>query len=251
MELTGIIVDDEASSRSVLKTLLKMYCPQVILLAEASNVNDAYQKIIDLKPSIVFLDIQMPGGNGISLLKKFPEVPFQVIFVTSYDKYAIEAVKFSALYYLMKPIEVEDLKEAVQKIQKTIINQKAHKQQVLNVIFNMESTGLEKKMAMHDNDHVVFIPLDEIIYLEGDSNYTLIQTKGKKYTSSKNLGKLEEMLEEFKQFFRINRSCIINLNYINQYSKGEPCIITLSDKWNFEISRRKKQEFLDRIRSNS
>lgn len=250
MELTALIVDDEESSRNVLRALLKTHCPHVEVLDEASNTKDAYEKIVALNPAIVFLDIQMPGGNGISLLKKFTEVPFQVIFATSYDKYAIEAIKFSALYYLLKPIEVEELKEAVQKVVKTVTSQRAHSRQIYNVIFNMESTGLTKKLAFHDNDRVVFVSLDEILFFEGDANYTNIQTRNKKFISSKNLGKMEELLLEFPQFFRINRGCIINLNCVNEYAKGEPCIITL-DKWHFEVSRRKKQDFLAKVKNQN
>jgi two-component system LytT family response regulator len=243
-EFKSLIVDDESNSRDVLKVLLQKFCPVVKVIGEAENVDEAYKKIVDLKPEVVFLDIQMPGGNGFSLLKRFTEIPFQVIFITSYDKYAIEAIRFSALYYLMKPIEVAHLVEAVEKLEAKESQQK----QLLNLMYNEEASGVEKRIAVHNNDTVVFLPLNVVVYLEGEDTYTAIQTvQEKKFVSSKNLGKFEEILEAFPQFLRISKSCIVNLNHVSYYSKGEPCFITLSSKYSFEISRRKKQEFLERM----
>ena len=249
MALTALIVDDEADSRSVLKKLLKKFCPQIILLGEADNVDTAYEIIIDKKPHVVFLDIQMPRSSGFSLLKKFSEIPFEIIFVTSYNKYAIEAIKFSALDYLLKPVEVEDLHKAVKRIETTVGKKQMNQHQIVNVITHTENKEVEKKIAVHHNDIVKLLPLGEITHMEADRNYTFIHTlKGDKYTSSKNLGEFEEMLEDYRQFLRIGKNCIANLNHISNYSKGEPCILTIIGSHMFEISRRKKQEVLDRMK---
>jgi two-component system LytT family response regulator len=244
MAITAIIVDDEADIRSVLKSLLKMFCPNVKVIGEAAHIDAAYDLIVESKPDAVFLDIQMPGGNGFSLLKKFKEIPFDVIFVTGYDKYAIEAIKLSALHYLMKPIEVEDLKEAVKRLEKSKRGRDLDLQ-----ISNAESNlkGVEKRITLHTNDHVAFIPLETISHFEGEGNYTNIYTTDRKYTSSKTIGEYEEMVKGNDVFFRIGKSCIVNLNCITHYSKGEPCMLTLGDKFTYEISRRKKAELLAKI----
>jgi two-component system, LytTR family, response regulator len=245
MVITAIIVDDEADNRSVLKNLLKMFCPHIKVKGEAANIDEAYDLILEFDPTVVFLDIQMPGGNGFNLLKKFKEIKFDVIFVTGYDKYALEAIKLSALDYLMKPIEVADLQEAVKRIERNVIN-KGLQLQLENAENNMAE--LEKKIAVHTNDQVVFLSLKDITHFEGERNYTLIYTNSKKYTSSKTLGSYEEMLEGNVLFFRIGKGCIVNLNCITNYSKGEPCMLTVNEKYMYEISRRKKQELLDKLK---
>jgi two-component system LytT family response regulator len=246
MKITALIVDDEADNRSLLRDLLKMYCPQVSVIAEASNIELAYNLIVQHKPQTIFLDIQMPGGNGFNLLKKFKELPFDVIFVTGYDKYALEAIKLSALHYLMKPIEVCELEEAVRRLEKSVRSKDVLLQaQVAEGNLN----DFEKKITIHTNDKVVFLSLKDITHFEGERNYTHIYEVSKKYTSSKNLGEYEDMIEGNKHFFRIGKSCIVNLNCITNYSKGEPCMLTINDKFIYEISRRKKQELLDKLKS--
>lgn len=244
MEITAIIVDDEADNRSVLRNLLKMYCSHIKILDEASNIDQAYEQILNYKPDVIFLDIQMPGGNGFSLLKRFKEMPFDVIFVTGYDKYGIEAIKLSALDYLMKPVEVDDLKNAVKRLEKSS-RSKNLRPQFDNAEHNLED--IEKRIMLHTNDKVVFLSLSSITHFEGEGNYTHIYTNDRKYISSKTLGEYEEMVEGHDIFFRIGKGCIVNLNCITNYTKGEPCMLTLNNKFTYEISRRKKAELLDRM----
>jgi len=249
MEISALIVDDEPDSRSVLKRLLKSFCPEINVIGEAGNVTKAYELIMEHKPKVVFLDIQMPGGNGFSLLKKFEEVPFDVVFVTSYDKYALEAIRLSALYYLMKPVEVDDLKEAVERVKRNAIKNGNQRDKLVNLLFNLDGAGLERRMAIHYNDRVKLLQLADITHFEGERNYTTIHTVDKeKYKSAKNLGSFEETLEGYPQFFRVSKACMINLNYVTNYSKGEPCVLTVANEFSYEISRRKKQEFLDRLK---
>lgn len=249
MEIKSIIIDDEADSRSVLKKLLKSFCPNVKIAGEAHNVDSAYELIVIHKPQVIFLDIQMPGGSGFSLLKKFREIPFEVIFVTSYDKYAIDAIKMSALDYLLKPVEVEDLIAAVNKANLAIEKKHSKQQQIINVVAHIDDKEIDKKIAIHHNDQVVLLPLGEITHFEGERNYTLIHTrKEKKYNSSKSLVEFEEMLLSYPSFLRISKSCIVNLNHVSGYSKGDPCMLTVAGENSFEISRRKKQEVLERIK---
>jgi two-component system, LytTR family, response regulator len=249
MDIQALLVDDEPDGRAVMKKLLGKFCPEIKIVAEAGSVPEAYEMIINLKPQVVFLDIQMPGSNGFELLKKFRVIPFEVVFVTSHDKYAIEAIKFSALDYLLKPIEVEELQKTVAKLEEIIERKVLRQEQLVNVIIHVENPGIEKKIAVHVNDNVHLLPLSEIVYLESERNYTNILTlSGDKYTSSKNLGEFEDMLETYPQFLRIGKSCIANLNHVTDYSKGEPCMLFIANKWSFEISRRKKQEVLERLK---
>lgn len=241
MELKVVIVDDEPDSINVLKKLLANFCPQIKVLAEATNITEGYEIINEHTPDAVFLDIQMPGGNGFELLSKFSQINFEIIFVTSYDKYAIDAIRLSALHYLLKPVETDDLQEAVKRIEKKIHGRETQLLQVSNAISNIN--GINKKITLHTGDTVTFVDLDEITHLESDRNYTIVYIKsGKKYISSKNLGEYEEILKEHPRFYRINKSCLVNVNHITNYSKDEPCILTIDNLHMQEVSRRKKQE---------
>ncbi|MBI4929205.1 MAG: response regulator transcription factor [Bacteroidetes bacterium] len=248
MEIKIVIVDDEADSRNVLKKLLQKFCPNIIVCGEADNVQKARQIIAATKPQAVFLDIQMPKANGFDLLQKYIYVPFEVIFITSYDKYALEAIRFSALDYLLKPVEVEELKRAVKRLE-TRQDIKNQNEKLTNLLAHIESKEIEKKIAVHVNDKVKFIPLSAITHMEGERNYTLLyNANGEKYSSSKNLGEFEEMLQAYSQFMRISKSCLANINHVSGYSKGEPCVLTIARNFGFEISRRKKQEILEKLK---
>jgi two-component system, LytTR family, response regulator len=252
MKLKTLIIDDEPDNRSVLRSLLTLYCPSIEICAEASNAREAYEMIVDHKPHVIFLDIQMPGNNGFSILKKFTEIPFEVVFVTSYDRYAIEAIRFSALDYLLKPVEISELRATVRRIENTIEKKQNRQMQLVNLVIGMENENTTKKLAVHQNDSVVFLPLHHITHLEAERNYTWIFTEEKeKYASAKNLGEFEEMFEDYPQFLRISKSHIVNLEHINDYSKGEPCLITVNHHFSFEISRRKKNEILGILKHRS
>ncbi len=249
MELKAIIVDDETDSRNVLKKLLQSFCRDLKIKGEAHNSDSAYQLILTEKPHVVFLDIQMPGGSGFTLLKKFKEISFEVIFVTSYDQYAIDAIKMSALDYLLKPVEVDDLVNAVDKVRQSIEKKRSQQQQIINVVAQIEGKEIDKKIAIHHNDQIILLPLVEITHFADEGNFTVIHvTQEKKYNSSKSLIEFEEMLFNYPGFLRISKKCMVNLHHISGYSKGEPCLLTLTDGNIFEISRRKKQEVLERIK---
>lgn len=247
MKIDAILIDDEADSRSVLRKLLNNFSPHINIIAEAADIHKAFELINHYKPAVIFLDIQMPGGDGFMLLKKFKEFFFDVVFVTSYDKYALEAIKLSALHYLLKPIEVKDLLIAVERIEKNAYKKQSINAQLNNALDNIER--IDKKITIHIHDKVVFLSLNEITHLESERNYTLIFTKDqKKYTSSKNLGEYEEMFKEQEVFYRVNKSCIVNLNCITDYSKDEPCILTINGVFKQEVSRRKKHELVELLK---
>jgi two-component system LytT family response regulator len=243
--MKAIIVDDEEKSRRVLRNLLEKFCPEVHVCAEADGIEKAAHLIKDLKPALVFLDIQMPTGNGFDLLKKYESLPFEVIFVTSYDEYAVNAIKFSALDYLMKPVEVDDLKKAVSKAIKKV-GTGTTGLQVINLLNNASEDEIEKSVAVHVNEKVMFIKLGTILRIEADNRYAHLHCRdGGTYTVTKTLKEFEEFLVNNKSFVRINKNYMINLNSVKNYSKGEPCIIETEDGKTFEVSRRKKQEILE------
>lgn len=248
-KIIALVVDDEANSRNVLKKLLDTVSDNINVIDTAADVEEAYMKIQAYKPQLVFLDIQMPKSNGFNLLKKFEQIPFEVIFVTSYDKYAINAIKFSALDYLLKPIEVDDLKNAVNKAIKTIEDKENKDALIVNLLHNLETDVPEKKIALHANDKVKMISELNIIYIEGDRRYCNIYTTAdEKFTTAKYLQDFEEYFNDTSSFIRINRSFIVNAKHIKQYSKGEPFIIEMIDGRSFEVSRRKKAEVLEKLK---
>jgi two-component system, LytTR family, response regulator len=246
----AIIIDDEEDSRNVLFKLLTLFCKEIEVTSLCSNITDAFLKINEIKPDVVFLDIQMPSGNGFELLKKFKKVDFEVIFVTSYDQFAIDAIRLSALDYLLKPIETKQLVESIQRL-KTKKELFTETLRIENASHNYEKQGLEKRIAIHSADSVHLLELKTIVCLEGERNYSTIYTKTKeRFLSSKNLGQFELILENQPEFIRISKSHLINLNFVTNYTKKEPCTITLNKNFTIEVSRRRRQEILNRIKES-
>jgi two-component system LytT family response regulator len=245
MKINTIIVDDEKNSREVLRTLLEKFCPDVIIIGEASNVAEAYDLISISKPDLIFLDIQMPWNNGFSLLKKFNPIPFSVIFVTSYDHYAITAIKFSAIDYLLKPVEITDLKSAVTK---AISKKKEVDHYVVHLLNNIDEQAIDKKIPVHVQGSVRFINTCSITHIEADGAYSTIFCNGEKLLSSKSLKEFEEFLKPNLHFIRINKSIIVNIQFLKGYTKGDPFIITLMTGDVFESSRRRKLDVLERLK---
>jgi len=248
-KLSAIIIDDEKGVRELLLELIERHCPEVTIIGVAVDVESAFKEINTKKPDIIFLDVQMPKGDGFSLLRKFSKPPFEVIFVTSYDQYAISAIKFSALDYLLKPVDVKDLIEAVKKAIKKRDDRNDNEQQIINLLNNADERNPEKKIAVHQNEKVKFVKISEVHYIEADDRYSHIYMSATdKYTLTKTLKDFEEFLRNHPLLIRINKSHMINLNHVSNYSKGEPCIIEMTNGKAFEISRRKKQEVLEALR---
>lgn len=247
MILKVIIIDDENGARESLHNLIEKYCPQLEIVAKATNIEDAYKLINELAPQLIFLDIEMPNGNGFDLLQKFSSINFDVIFTTAYDHYAIKAIKYSAIDYLLKPIDIDDLKSAVEKVIQKQNDKLIKNEQILSLLNNLKPEQADKKIALHEGDGLTFVRLKEIIRCESDGNYTTIILEGnKRIVTSKTLGEYEELFSN-ENFFRIHRSHLIHLNHIKKYIKGEGGYVIMSDGSQVEVSRRKKQEFLDKI----
>jgi two-component system, LytTR family, response regulator len=250
-KITALLIDDEKNSREVLKKLLAKHCVVIEVIGEAADAEEAFDVAIKLKPQLVFLDIQMPRGNGFTFLKKFEKIPFEVIFVTSYDQYAITAIKFNALDYLLKPVDIEDLKYAVNKMAESL-QEKVDKQPlIINLLQNVEADMRERKFAIHSGEKVKMLCEKDIIYIEGDGRYSHLHiSENVQYTTPKNLKDFEDFFGNESTLIRISKTFILNATYIKEYSKGDPFIITMTDKKTFEVARRKKTEILEKLKGN-
>lgn len=246
--ITAVIIDDETKSRFVLQTLIRQNFPEIELVGEASNVDEAYTLVLYTKPQLVFLDIQMPRSDGFTLLKQFEKVPFEVIFVTSFDQYAIRAIKFSALDYLLKPVEVSDLRKAILKAWESITLKRNNQPQIINLLKNIEDQK-NQSISVHTADSVRMIEENSIISIMSDGNYCIIRTDADdRFVTTRRLIDFEEYFDENSVFVRITRRHIINTKKIVKYSKGEPCIIEMTNQEIFEVSRRRKTEVLAKIK---
>lgn len=241
--LNTIIIDDEERSRDNLALLLSKFCPDVNVLTSVDNINDAYTEIEKHKPELIFLDIDIPPDTGFDLLKKYDTIPFEVIFVTAYDFYAIDAIKFSALYYILKPIKVEELKAAIEKAKKKLWTDN----ETSSNFFKQLDTSNTKpsRIVINTFKETRLIELEDIYYLEAESVYTTFYLKdGKKITcSQKNLKDYEELLSD-KGFFRIHRSFLVNLNEVYFVDKSEGNEVILKNNMSIPLARRRKEEFL-------
>lgn len=246
MEATAIIIDDEEGARESLANILNSFFPHIKLVGKADSATKGFELISEKKPNIVFLDIEMPNENAFDLIDKFDRIDFDIIFVTAYDHYAVQAIKASALDYLLKPIDVEELKFALEKYEVNKTNPQQSEQ--LNLLMEtVRNTTINKKIAIPESDGLTFVAINEIIRCESDGNYTSVFLKdGSKILSSKTLGDYEEILRT-SPFFRTHRSHLINMNEIHKFVKGDGGYILMSDRSEVEISRRKKQDFLAQL----
>ncbi len=245
MKYKAIIADDENGALNSLKNMIQNYCPQLEIVATANSVDNAIIEIEKHKPNLLFLDIEMGKKTAFDLLEQYTSMPFDIIFTTAYDHYAIKAIRFSALDYLLKPIDPEELKYAVEKF-----ISKKHDEDLLNSKFktllgNLKQENKNKKIAISDTDGLVFLDISDIIRCHSDGSYTTIYlTEGKKMVVSKPIGEYEDLFNE-ENFFRIHRSHLININHIKKYLKGEGGYVLMSDGAEVEVSRRKKNEFME------
>jgi two-component system, LytTR family, response regulator len=244
--LSVIIIDDEAKGRMALREKLMTYCPQINIVAEADNGQDALILIEKHKPQLIFLDIEMPRMSGFEMLNKLPDKNFHIIFTTAFDQYAIKAIKYSAFDYLLKPIDIEELITAISKAELTENNQTKKQLEVLQHNLQHQKKQLNK-LAIATLDGLMFYDINDIVHLEANSNYTYIYLVNKiKITASKTLKEFEELLPD-DIFFRTHHSHLINLNYIKRYIKGDGGQIELQNGTYVDVSRRKKEEFLKAI----
>ncbi|MES1214471.1 MAG: LytTR family DNA-binding domain-containing protein [Bacteroidota bacterium] len=243
----AIIVDDEPYCCEALATLLERYCPEVKVADICYSGQQAIAAIGDQQPQILFLDIEMPQMNGFELLEKLGTINFDLIFTTSYDQYAIKAIRFSALDYLLKPIDREELQAAVRKV---ILRSRQPVMEQIELLFRKlhQPVVPVSKIALPTMEGLQLIPVDSIISCISDSNYSVLLLKDKqKLIVSRTLKETEEILEDYS-FLRVHNSSIVNLNEISKYIKGEGGYLIMSDGSIVDVSRSKKEALLKKLR---
>jgi two-component system, LytTR family, response regulator len=238
--IKALIVDDEQASIDLLKWLIGEYCPDITAMVSARSVQDAIPLIRNFQPDIVFLDIQMPHQSGFDLLTNIDNWNFEVIFTTAYNEFAIQAIRFSALDYLLKPIDESELKKAVERYKVKRIYAPAGQILFRNFIQNISQGSKEKfKLALADATEIKYVQLDEIIRLQAESNYThIFLTNNKVFISAKTLKDYDEMLQGQK-FLRVHKSHLVNPAHIQAYDRQG--ILQMSDGSKVEVARRKKE----------
>jgi len=247
--LRAVIVEDEFRSRQTLAGMLKLFCKSVAIVGEAENVKEGIVLIQKEKPDVVFLDIQMPDGSGFKLLEELGTIKFDVIFTTAYDHFAIQAIKFSALDYLLKPIIQEELIKAVKKAEDS--KEKHNKQKQVEVLLgNLQNPESEPaKIILSTSERINVVKIDDILRCESDSYYTFFYfTDGKRLLISKTLKENEELLKHHS-FIRPHKSHLINTKYIKSYLKHDGGFIVMSDDTKIPVSRRKKETIMEIIQN--
>lgn len=237
-----MIIDDEKHCITTLLHLLKAYKDEVAIVATTQHSSDAKSLIEEHQPNLIFLDIEMPIMNGLELLQQFSSLPFETIFTTAYDQYAIKALRLSALDYLLKPIDKQELKAAIDKYKsKELITTNEQLQQVKKITQHK----IMDTLALSTIEGLMFIKIKDIMYLEATSSYTnIFMNNGTKYLASKTLATFEDVMDE-TCFFRPHKSYIINLKNVKQYIRGEGGEIIMENGTSISLSRNKKQQFLE------
>ncbi|MBZ0328321.1 MAG: LytTR family DNA-binding domain-containing protein [Altibacter sp.] len=245
MNLKAIIVDDESHSRETLKNLVEEFCEDVNVLAAVSSVQEALTAIRQLKPDVVFLDIELQTGTGFDILDRLEVIDFEVIFTTAFEQYAIRAVKFSSLDYLLKPIDLEELQKAVEKARK-IKDQAVYNQQLEVLLFNLKQKQPSlNKICLSTAEGFEFISVDEILYCKAEGSYTSFKLKNNNnFLVSKHLKEYETLLID-QQFMRVHNSFLINLKEVKKYIKSDGGYILMNNDEPVSISRNKKEVFIE------
>jgi two-component system, LytTR family, response regulator len=243
--LKAIIIDDDNRDEKILEILLHKYCAQEIsLIGAAGNITAAYQLILESKPDLIFLDVELGNETGFDLLSKFTYYSFNVVFVTAYDKYAVRAIKFSALDYILKPVNLDELVKAVQKATK--VESISIEKEIRNLLKTIARPGNKtNQIAIPTLNGFQLLPVEEIIYCEAKKEYTLIHCVDQTTLySSINLGEYEDLLQEYS-FLRVHHSYVVNKQHAKQYIKGEGGELLLRNNLQVPVSRRKKQEVVE------
>lgn len=246
--MKAVIIDDETKNINILQALLTEFCTEVEIVGVATSVELAIPLLSQTNPDIVFLDIEMPRGNAFDLLDKIKPVNFEVIFVTAFNEYSLKAFRYSALDYLLKPVNIEELKQSVFRASQRVGHKRINSQ-INNLFDNLaENTITSKKIALQENDgSLVFVEMNKIIRLEAKRGYTLVFLCATRfYISSKPMKDYEEMLPK-TDFCRIHNSHIINITKVLKYHKGRGGEVEMEDGSRIEVASRRKDEFLARL----
>jgi len=242
--LRTIVIDDEPNARQVVKNIVELYCETAIIVGEAENVHDGVKIINELEPDLVLLDIRMPDGTGFDLLKKIKGINFHFIFITAFEEYAIQAIKQSALDYIVKPINANELITAIEKANLTSLKESDQNSKLDTLSYNEENSISNRRLVLNTQDSIYVVEVSEVISCKADKNYTEVNVLNKKkLVISKTLKEFETMLFGCG-FFRTHQSYLVNLNYIDHYEKGLGGTIIMQDYSRIPVSSRKKDAFL-------
>jgi len=240
-----VIIDDEKQSVELLEALLEKHCKQVKVVGKAYNVQSGIALIEEQEPELVFLDIAMPDGDGFRLLKNVDNENFEVIFVTAYDQHALRAFEFSALHYLLKPIDIEELQKAVLRFKQDAPLDWADKSNLLR--HNLSDKP--KKMVLAHRMGYDFVEIEEVIRIEGEDNYSRFYFKNRKsILVSKPLGEYEKLLQH-ENFFRVHKRHLVNLSSLESFERGKQGTVFLSCGHKVPLSYRRKDDFMDRLKN--
>jgi two-component system LytT family response regulator len=247
--MQAIIVDDEPHGIGTLQKMLELNCPQVTIAATCSNAVTARQKLEELSPDLVFLDIRMPGKSGLEMLAEMPDKNFEVIFVTAHNEYLLQALQCSAADYLLKPVDEDRLLEAMQRVE-TRMQQGRSARKLETLLHNMLHVGspADLRLCLPTLKGFIIVKMEEIVYCEAERSYTVFHLAGNNpITVSKPLLDYERLLGN-SLFLRVHKSFLINLQHVKEYQRGEGGLLVMSNGTKIEVSRRKKEQFLARIK---
>jgi len=247
--MRAILVDDEPDGIRTLKKLLELNCPEVEIVATCFDAMAAKHKLESIHPDVMFLDIQMPGQSGLDMLAELPATDFEVIFVTAHDEYMLQALQFSAVDYLMKPVDEDRLVEAVQRVKKRLKQDRTTGQSE-TLLHNINKVGspLEMRLCLPTLKGFTVVKLEEIVYCEAQRSYTIFRlVNNKTIMISKPLFDYDRLLAG-TLFFRVHKSFLVNLLHVKEYMRGEGGTVVMSNGMEIEVSRRKKEQFLVKVK---
>ncbi|MCX6316584.1 MAG: LytTR family DNA-binding domain-containing protein [Bacteroidetes bacterium] len=245
--INAVIIDDEQNNIEGLQSLLGQFCPSVTICGTATNAKDGITCIKEESPQLVFLDIEMPFGNAFTLLEKLMPVDFEVIFVTAFEQYALKAIKYVALDYILKPVNIDELRAAVEKMIKKV-KERDYNRQIAALIENLKPDNKHiQKIGLHTLDGIQFEDMNKIIRMEAEGRYTKVFFQNKTHLiACRQIKDFEDMLPD-TIFFRIHNSHIININFLKKYFKGRGGYVEMSDGTTLQVSTRKKDLFLEKF----
>ncbi|MEB8328787.1 LytTR family DNA-binding domain-containing protein [Flavobacteriaceae bacterium KMM 6897] len=239
MELTAVIIEDEANSREILRNYLTKYCKGVRVLGEAATIKEGLDLLKKNNPDIVFLDVEMPYGNAFDLLDQLPERTFETIFVTAYNQYALDALNHHAAYYLMKPIDIDELVKSVAYVTEVKIRENELEDKILTPVLHK----VDGKITLPQQDGFQVLNVADILFCKADDNYTEIYLENQRLVVSKTLKYFEDALSDFA-FARIHKSYLVNVNEVVKYKKGKGGSVVISNGKELLVSASRKHQLL-------
>ena len=240
-----VLVDDETNALEMMEWLLKTYCPQAEIVAMCNTAEKGIEAINSHKPDVVFLDIEMPRMNGFDMLEQVKNLTFDIVFCTAYDQFAIKAFKYAALNYLLKPVDPDDLKATMQRVEEKRPALSKEQFALLLQHINQSPKSTPSRIALTTGEGLIFVATGDILYCRAESNYTnVVLTGGRKIMVSRVLKELDETLSG-ADFYRVHSSFLININHVKKFIRGEGGYIVMDNDATISISRAKRQEFMD------